>query len=110
MAAATFAVVGVTGAFAAGGSTVGSDVSIVSACTHDGVRTDYVLAGQQITAVVVDGLTASCVGETVSVSLGEVGGGSVEVSATVDGTPMTLTLGAPMDIEDLSTVSVAVTD
>lgn len=109
-AAATFAVVGVTGAFAAGGSAVGADLSIVSACTHDGVRTDFDLSGQQVTGVVVDGLPPACLGETVSVTLGRAGGASVEVSAAVDGAAMSLPLGTPLEIEDLSTVSVVISD
>jgi hypothetical protein len=48
---------------------LGSDASAIGSCDHDGVRSDFVLDGDRVTAVSVSGLSGGCAGQTVEVTV-----------------------------------------
>mgnify|MGYP001032261456 CR=1 FL=1 len=92
---------------------LGADVDIVQSCDTDGldVRVHPVFDGQQMvtTQVSVDGIAAACVGQDLTISLSDGAGIATSGAATITGTPVTVTLDAPIAVESIENVAAVIT-
>jgi hypothetical protein len=105
---AAFAAVGTGVAHAAGGVPAGAEAIVTTACTDAGVRADFEIAGQSVSAVTVAGLPSSCLGQTVTVTVARDTGADVTASATVGGGSTRVALAAPVNAADVTSLGVLV--
>jgi hypothetical protein len=74
---------------------LGADSSVVASCDTDGVTTSYTVtydstdARDEVTAIVVGGVAAGCVGQTVTVTLTDSGDAVLDTSSAAATSPNT---------------------
>ena len=91
------------------GPGVGADVAAVGSCSQTGISSDFVLVASTVTAITLTGFPASCLGETVHVTVGGATGVNAEASAALSGSTALLALPYPVAVSDVDSVSVVVT-
>lgn len=93
-------------AHASGGAVLGAATTVVTPCVEAGIQADVDLDGMMVRSVTVSGLPAACLGESVSVTLGQTGGPDVEASGRVTGSTVSLDVARRLDARDVSELAV----
>jgi hypothetical protein len=94
-------------AHASGAAVLGAAATVVTPCTDAGVHADIDLDGMMVRSVTVSGLPAACLGQSVSVTLGQSAGPAVEASGRVTGSVVSLEVARGLDARDVSELAVA---
>jgi hypothetical protein len=90
------------------GAGVGADAAIAGSCTQSGINSHFVLAAATVTAVALDGFPASCLGETVYVTVASSTGSQGEASASLSGNTALLNLSQPVAVSSVTSLSLVV--
>jgi hypothetical protein len=111
--AAAVAVAGLVGGSASslGGLSsrgLGADASVVGSCAQTGIASHFVLSSSNVTAIALDGFPASCVGQTVSVTVASSAGSEAQASAALSGSTALLPLPHPVAISVVTSLSLVV--
>ncbi len=87
---------------------VGADVSVVGSCSNTGISSHFVLTASNVTAVALDGFPASCVGQTVYVTVASTAGAEAQASAALSGSTAVLSLPHPVAVSAVTSLSLVV--
>jgi hypothetical protein len=90
------------------GAGVGADTAIAGSCTQSGINSHFVLAAATVTAVALDGFPASCLGQTVHVTLASGTGSQVAGSASLSGNTALVSLSQPVAVSSVTSLSLVV--
>ena len=87
---------------------VGADVSVVGSCSNTGISSHFVLTASNVTAIALDGFPASCVGQTVYVTVASTAGAEAQASAALSGSTAVLSLPHPVAVSAVTSLSLVV--
>ena len=88
---------------------LGADGSVVGSCAQSGITSHFVLSSSNVTAVALDGFPASCLGQTVYVTVASSAGAEAQASAALTGNTALLSLPQPVAVSAVTSLSLVVT-
>lgn len=94
-----------------GSSSLGAGSANVSACDSDGVRSEYTVADDAVTAVTISGIHENCLNGALSVALTDNSGAAIGTAGPqlVDGASLVLDIAARPAAADVARIHVAIT-
>lgn len=87
---------------------VGADASVVGSCAQTGINSHFVLSSSNVTAISLDGFPASCLGQTVSVTVASSAGPEAQASVALSGNSAVLPLPHPVAVSAVTSLSLVV--
>jgi hypothetical protein len=90
------------------GAGLGADTAIAGSCTQSGINSHFVLTAANVTAVSLDGFPASCLGQTVYVTVAGSTGSRVAASAALSGNTALVNLAQPIAVSSVTSLSLVV--
>lgn len=90
------------------GSGLGADASVVGSCAQTGINSHFVLSASNVTAIALDGFPASCLGQTVYVTVASNAGAEAQASAALSGNTAVLSLPQPVAVSAVTSLSLVV--
>lgn len=90
------------------GQGVGAGAAVVGSCTNSGISSHFVLSSSDVTAVALDGFPASCLGQTVYVTVAGSAGAEAQASAALTGNTALLPLPQPVAVSSVTWLSLVV--
>ena len=75
---------------------------------NTGISSHFVLTASNVTAIALDGFPASCVGQTVYVTVASTAGAEAQASAALSGSTAVLSLPHPVAVSAVTSLSLVV--
>jgi hypothetical protein len=87
---------------------LGADASVVGSCSNAGISSHFVLTASNVTGVALDGFPASCLGQTVYVTVASTVGAEAQASVALSGSTAVLSLPHPVAVSAVTSLSLVV--
>jgi hypothetical protein len=87
---------------------LGADGTVVGSCAQSGITSHFVLSSSDVTAVALDGFPASCLGQTVYVTVAGSAGAEAQASAALSGNTALLSLPHPVAVSAVTSLSLVI--
>jgi hypothetical protein len=87
---------------------LGADAPVVGSCAQTGINSRFVLSSTNVTAIALDGFPASCLGQTVYVTVASSAGAEAQTSAALSGSTALLPLPHPVAVSAVTSLSLVV--
>jgi hypothetical protein len=84
---------------------LGADAPVVGSCAQTGINSRFVLSSTNVTAIALDGFPASCLGQTVYVTVASSAGAEAQTSAALSGSTALLLLPHPVAVSAVTSLS-----
>ena len=90
------------------GSSLGAGAAVVGSCSQSGINSHFVLTASDVTGVALDGFPASCLGQTVYVTVASNVGAEAQASVALSGNTAVLSLPHPVAVSAVTSLSLVV--